>query len=267
MKKTKIAAVAIWTIAAGLGQDTGDRINVPFSDASKPRMLDVETINGSITVRGYSGNEVIVEASGRGPRRVGRPSNVPDGMHQIGPGRSGLDITEENNLIKIRTGFMGGSSDLVIQVPAQTSLKLRTLSGGHLTVEGVSGEVDAQNMNGSVTITNVSGSVLANSMNGKVIVSLDRVTPNKNMSFSSMNGAIDVTLPADIKANVKMRSDNGEVWSDFDIKLGGGAPPVVTDDRRGKHIRVDRTMSGTINGGGPEMSFLTYNGSIVIRKK
>ena len=61
------------------------------------------------------------------------------------------------------------SSDVVLQVPAQTSLKLETINGGAIVVENISGEVDAQNMNGAVTITNVSGSVVANSMNGKVI--------------------------------------------------------------------------------------------------
>jgi hypothetical protein len=90
------------------------------------------------------------------------------------------------------------------------------------------------------------------------------------MSFSTMNGTIDVTLPADIKANLKMKSDNGEIWSDFDIKLTGSAQPQV-DDQRGKggryRVRLDKTVYGTINGGGPELQFVTYNGSILIHKK
>ena len=34
-----------------------------------------------------------------------------------------------------------------------------------------------------------------------------------------MNGEIDVTLPADIKANLKMKVDNGDMYTDFDVKL------------------------------------------------
>jgi len=265
----------IWILGAALGtlipmgwaQDTGDKITVPFRDASKPRMVNVDVFNGSITVRAYNGNDAIVEATGRAARR--RSSNIPEGMHQIGAGGSGLDITEDNNVINIRAGVMG-SSNVTIQVPAQTSLKLRTLNGGKILVEGISGEIDAQNMNGEVTINNVSGSVLANSMNGRVTVSLDKVTPNKTMSFSSMNGTIDVTLPADTKANMKMKTDNGEVYSDFDINLTGQGSLKVDDQRsRGGryHVRQDKTMLGTINGGGPEMSFVTYNGNILIHKK
>jgi len=253
---------ALGTLA--FAQDTGDRINVPFRDASKPRVVNAEVFNGTLTVRGYSGTDAIVEATGHGRRS--RPRDVPDGMHQIGPNRSGLEISEENNVVNIRAGVLN-SADLVIQVPTQTSLKLHSINGGKITVEGVSGEIDAQNLNGSVSITNVSGSVLANSMNGKVIVSLDRVTPNKTMSFSSMNGTVDVTLPADIKANLKMKSDNGDIWSDFDIKLTGSGPAQV-DDRNGRHrVHMDKTMYGTINGGGPELSFVTYNGNIMIHKK
>jgi hypothetical protein len=32
-------------------------------------------------------------------------------------------------------------------------------------------------------------------------------------------------------------------------------------------VRIDRAMYGAINGGGPEMQFVTYNGNILIHKK
>ena len=97
------------------------------------------------------------------------------------------------------------SADVTMQVPAQTSLRLKTLNGGKIMVEDISGEIEAENTNGAVIITDVSGSVVANSTNGKVTVSLNKVTPNKNMSFSTLNGTVDVTLPADVKANLRMR--------------------------------------------------------------
>jgi DUF4097 and DUF4098 domain-containing protein YvlB len=126
-------------------------------------------------------------------------------------------------------------------------------------------------MNGAVTVTNASGSVIANSMNGKINVALNRVTPGKSMSFSTMNGTIDVTLPADVKANLKLKTDNGEIYTDFDVKLDGTShPPVVEDQRKsgGRYrVKVDKAMYGSINGGGPEMQFVTYNGNILIHKK
>src|ERR1019366_6651342 len=109
---------------------------------------------------------------------------------------------------------------------------------------------------------NVSGSVLANAMNGAMKVTMDSVDPNKPLSFSSMNGTIDVTLPADFKANVKLRTDYGEIYSDFDFKLGGGAITQKNDTADAKFkVKMDRTITGTINGGGTEATFKTYNGT------
>ena len=42
---------------------------------------------------------------------------------------------------------------------------------------------------------------------------------DKAMAFTSFNGPVDVTLPATIKANLKMRSDQGEIFTDFDVQL------------------------------------------------
>jgi hypothetical protein len=266
-----IGGAALGTLLGlqAMAQDNGSRVVVPFGDASKPRTLIVKLIQGGITVRGYEGKDAIVESNSRsGNNRHNRPSNVPEGMHQISGG-GGMDITEDNNIITVHGG-MTRTEDLTIQVPTQTSVKLETLNGGAIVVENISGEVDAQNMNGAVTVTNVSGSVVANSMNGKVTVSLNKVTPNKTMSFSTMNGPIDVTLPADVKANLKMKTDNGDIWTDFDVKLDGSHPPTVEDNRKGGgsyHVKVDKAMFGSINGGGPEMQFVTYNGNIVIHKK
>jgi len=272
MKKT-IMTKSVWILGAALGtlvcgQDTSDRVTVPFSDASKPRVMNVTLINGGMTIRGYDGKDAIIE--GRGGRETRhRPSGVPDGMHQIVGNSYGLDVTEDSNTITVKGGITR-SADLTIQVPMQTSLKVRTMNGGSIVIENVAGEIDAQNMNGPVTITNAAGSVLANSMNGKINVSLTRVTPNKTMSFSTMNGTIDVTLPADVKANLKMKTDNGEIYTDFEVKLDASHPPTVEDNRKdgGRyHVKLDKAMYGSINGGGPEMQFVTYNGNILIHKK
>ena len=78
------------------------------------------------------------------------------------------------------------------------------------------------------------------------------------MAFSSLNGDIDVTFPADLKANVSLRTDNGEVYSDFDVKVQPTAPQQTVEDNRGKggkyRVKIDKNVRGTINGGGQESS-------------
>jgi len=274
MKRLLVFGVAAALLApAALPQDS-QRVSVPFSDASRPKKLVVDTTFGSVTVRGYSGQEVTIETSARagirGPRT--KEAEPPPGMRRIGGTSSAVDISEENNTVRVSSGRSPFSqADVVIQVPTQTSVNVNARLGNSITIENISGEIEANNMNGQVTITNVSGSVVAHSMNGKILASLTSVTPDKAMSFSTMNGEIDVTLPASTKANLKLKTDHGDIFTDFDVKLDSTTkPPEVQDNRaRGGRYRVrfDRWTSGTINGGGPEMQFTTFNGNILIHKK
>jgi hypothetical protein len=62
---------------------------------------------------------------------------------------------------------------------------------------------------------------------------------------------------------------NGEIFSDFDISLRTNAIRPLSEEsnkKKAKYIKSDRTMRGTINGGGPEMQFKTFSGNIFIRK-
>jgi hypothetical protein len=52
------------------------------------------------------------------------------------------------------------------------------------------------------------------------------------------------------------------------MKLSSGQPQTTSGGAEGKfRVQFDRTMYGTINGGGVEASFNTLNGKILIRKK
>jgi hypothetical protein len=260
-------------LAAGfvLSQEApADKVTVTFTDPSRPGTLKASLLEGSINIKGYQGKEVIIEANAR-ERGSHRGGERADGMKRLQSPGAGLTVEEENNVMNISVGAMGRGVNLSIQVPTRTSLKLSTVNDGDITVERVQGEIEVNNVNGKVTLTNISGSVIAHALNENVVAVFDAVTPGKTMSFSSLNGNIDVTFPQDVKANVVMKSDQGEIYSDFDIRMDpSGRPPVVKDSRKegGKYrIRLEKALYGTINGGGPEMQFKNFNGDIYIRKK
>jgi hypothetical protein len=274
-RNSALLGLPLMLCALALAQDTNsERVVVPARNTTHPRKVDVSLMGGSITVKGYAGKEVIVEsrADSRRPERERErdTDKAAAGMHRLDLPARGLSVEEENNVVTVRMQ-RAQHGELVISVPPDTSLTLRTMQG-EIAVEGVKGELDVSSQNGKITLTNVSGSVLANTMNGTMRATMDSVDPNKPLSFSSMNGTIDVTLPADFKANVKLRTDHGEIYSDFDFKLGGGgAITQKNESGDGKFkVTMDRTISGTINGGGPgatEATFKTYNGTIYLRKK
>lgn len=251
--------------ALACAQDTaGDRIVVPARNTSHPRVVNAHVLNGGITVKAYSGKEVIVESGAAASRRT---AATVSGMRRIDPVERGLEVVEEDNVITVRNRLNGGAH-LVITVPTDTSLNLKS-NNGSLSVEGVHGEIEANSLNGSITLANISGTVTAHSLNAALKITMDRVDQGKPLSFSTLNGAIDVTLPADVKANLTIKTDHGSVYSDFDITLGGTrAITEKNDTPDGKfRVRIDRTIRGTINGGGVEMIFNTFNGRVTIGKK
>jgi DUF4097 and DUF4098 domain-containing protein YvlB len=263
------AAVGASFSAAGAhaqSQPGVDRLTVTLTDPSHPALVKAGLIAGGITVKAYDGKEIIVEARARN-----RESTTSEGNpKRINIATTGLSVEEENNQVHINCESHVRPIDLTITVPAHTSLHLNAINDGDIVVTGVDGELDINDVNGAVTLNNISGSAVAHALNGRVLVTFNKVNPQKPMAFSSLNGDIDVTFPADLKANVSLRSDRGDVFSDFDVQLrAASAQPVVEDSRKdgGKyHVKIDKTVRGTINGGGPELQFTNFNGQIYIRK-
>ena len=268
----RVCAAAVVLIGAGLATSAGaqqDEQVVPFSDPSRPGKVEVSLINsGAITVRGENRRDVAVVMRSGAPGRPVRPEPAaPPGLRRLTQ-TPGFEITEERNEIKIEsTSMRGGVGSLEIRVPLRTNLELGSVNGGTITVENVEGELEIENVNGAVVLTNVAGSVVANSQNGGVTATLSRVMADKPMAFSSFNGKVDVTLPPSIKANLRMRSDNGDILTDFDVQLRqGGDKPSTTRRGPGTHIEVNRAIYGSVNGGGPEIELRSFNGTIYLRK-
>jgi hypothetical protein len=247
-------------------ENSGERVVIPARNSSRPRKVTVRANNGPITVKAYAGNEVIVETGDSGDSR-GRNRPTPPGMHRIDVPPRGLSVEEQDNQITINRSPMGHGR-LTITVPQATSLDLHSLHG-EINVDGVHGEIVVDSLNSQVTLNNISGNVLAHSLNGMIKATMDRTDPAKPLSFISLNGTIDVTFPADFKANVKASTHNGAIFTDFEFRLGSSSITRSNDTSEGKYkVKIDSEgITGTINGGGPEATFKSHNGSIYIRKK
>ena len=253
---------------AGAQDTSGDRVVVPARDNSHPRLIKANLSNGGITVKTHASNDVIVETGDH--QREARQERTVDGLRRLNlPGR-GLGVEEENNVITVRLSGDAHNTSLILTVPVATSLQLVS-SNGAIDVDGLQGDLVLTSHNGAINATNISGTMLADTHNGAIKVTFNRVDPAKPLAFTSYNGPIDVTLPADFKANLKLRASQGEVYTDFDVKLAPVAGEATTETNRGRgtmyRLRSNPIISGTINGGGSEATFTTYNGKILIRKK
>jgi hypothetical protein len=266
-----VCAALMGLLSAGVAgtaraQQSDEQI-VPFSDPSRPGKVEAQLLHGSIIVRGENRRDVAVVMRGGAPVRERNDRPVPPGMRRLTQ-TAGFEISEERNEIKIEaSSFRPSNASLEIRVPLRTNLELGSINGQTITVENVEGEIEIESLNGSVTLTNVAGSVLANTQNGPITVTLSRVMADKPMAFTSFNGKVDVTLPASIKANLKMRSDNGDIFTDFDVQLQQAPAARSSRGRDGRtRIEVNRSIYGSVNGGGPEIELRSFNGTIYLRK-
>lgn len=261
------AATLVWCCSLQ-AQSAPDRVVVPLTDSARPVQLEAGLVTGSITVKAHTGQNVVVEAR---VRRGGEEAPAESGKKRVVfiPS-TGLTVEEENNVVRVGADSVQRPVDLTISVPARTSVNLRTVNNGDISVSGINGEIDVDNVNGNVTLTDVSGYAVAHALNGQLKANFKTIDATKPMAFSSLNGNIEVTFPADLKANISLTTEQGEVYSDFDVQLQARSPQPIVEDSRNKggkfRVRIDKTIRGTINGGGQEIRFENFNGSIYIRR-
>jgi hypothetical protein len=253
--------------AAAQQQPSADQVTVPLSDPSRPGLIDISLVSGSITVRGTNRQDVLVTARPEADRPSRRYDANATGMRRI-PQTAGFRITEDANRVKVSSDSPNRSITFEIETPSRANLKLSTVNGGDIVVENIEGELTVSNTNGGITLTNVAGTVNAGTTNGAVRASMTRVAADKDMAFTSLNGTVDVTLPPTTKANLRMRSDYGDVYSDFEVQLAPSAPMVQENRSSNGRYRISRNRAvvGAINGGGPEFELRTFNSNVYVRK-
>ena len=262
MKMIKLIGLIMVLAGTAFGQET---LTVPLTSPDKIGSLYVNVHTGTIKVTGYSGKEVVIIVNSE-QKEVS--SQTKNGLRKIPNNSLGLTAREENNYVKVSTSNNNKSIDLEIKVPTNFNLKLSGHNDGGVTVENVSGDMEVSHHNGDITLTNIAGSAVVDSHNGEIKVSFTSLTPNTPMAFTTFNGDVDVTFPANLKATAKMRSDRGDLLTDFDMDVAKNQPKSTSDREDGVYkVKMDEWVIGAIGGGGPEMLFKTYNGDVIIRKK
>lgn len=285
--------------ATAFAGDEDSQATIQFSDPSKPGLLKIDLMMADIHVVGADTKEISIRADT--PLDDGHPRK--DGLRSIGGG-SAYRVTESGNVVSIDAGDMygmggHGMATFQITVPRSTSVVLKVLHGGDTEVRGVSGDVEVTNQNGDLRLVDVSGGVAADTMNGEIKAVFTKLTEGKTYAFASMNGEIDLRVPAAAKATVRFRAQIGEILTDFDEKQlvtrsdntvvvetpeaveapeAPPAPEPLPGRRTPKPPKAPKVprlpfpsfggqvVSGTLNGGGPELIATTMRGTITLRK-
>lgn len=260
------------TAAVTRGQ-TSSEFTVPLTDPAKRAAIKAHINFGSITVKGTGRKDVLVKyvsvADDEHDEGDREHSDSRAGLKRVGGGGIDLEVTENNNQVNIQSNSWQHRINLEIEIPTHADLQLHTYNGGDLMVTNVQGELALTNFNGEVTALNIAGSVVASTYNGEIKVSFDKVTPDTPMSFSTFNGDIDLTFPSTTKATLKMKTEQGELFTGFeDVNMISSGPVQKKDTKAGVYkVVVDDWKRAEINGGGAEITMKNYNGDILVRKK
>ena len=248
-----------------------NEFTVPLSDPAKRGKLKVHLNYGSITVKGTARRDILVRYASAQEEDENRRNDEDEsrsGLKRIGGGGMELEVTENNNQVNVKSNSWNHRINLEIEIPSGMDLNLHTYNGGDLMVTNVQGELVLSNYNGEITALNISGSAVASTYNGEIRLTFDKVTENTPMSYSTYNGDIDLTFPSAFKATLKMKTEQGEILTGFDVKLTSSGPVQMKDTSGGvTKIIVDDWKRAEVNGGGAEVTIKNYNGDILIRKK
>ena len=178
-----------------------------------------------------------------------------------------IEVGEEDHRVTVRQQPLRQgsfrSAHLEITTPRTTSLSLRINRGGDIWVRDVRGLVEVTNLNGSVELTGVTGAAAVNASNGAIAAGFDALAPDRDMIFTSLNGSIELCLPADTSRRVHLTTAGDPIRSDF---------PVARDEEvavvgPGGSRSADRSeVRGRIGMGGAWLRASTLNGEIHLER-
>jgi len=268
MKKLmiQIFAIILLPLMVTAQEDNVELFSVPLSSPGNAGKLIVEQLAGSIDVIAYEGSEVVVKASFGNKKEHYKDKDEKEGLKRIQNSSMKISAEEKNNVVQIINEQWNKTTNLEIKVPSNFALKLGTVNQGNITINGIKGEMEVSNVNGEITFENVSGSASADTVNGDIKANFLSVTSGASMAFSSLNGDLEVTCPSSTKADLILKSEMGDIFTDFEMEVDNQKPIVDKSTSGGSYkVKIEQWVNGSINGGGPEILFKTFNGDIIIR--
>jgi len=239
-------------------EGTGDRVEFRAerrSRRSSEVSFEVENRGDGVTMCSvWRGRNACDNTSRRGwDWDEGPPSTrltvlLPKGVRlYANTGNGDVTVDKASNDVDVRTG----NGDVRILM---TAGRVDVSTGnGELEIDGATGPVNANTGNGRVTVFTSSGPVSARTGNGEIDVRMKTLVGNSDMTFSTGNGAVRVTLPGSFAGEIDASTGHGDFSSDFEIKVLGRLNP--------RHIR------GTIGDNGTRrIRMSTGNGRLELRK-
>ena len=243
--------VAAMLMSGAVLADVREEVTFNYTLESGGR-LSLENVNGSITIEGGDGNEVVVTAYKKADNqealdeieinidatssRISIDTDLPESRGWWGGGNSGASVSYE------------------LSVPSNIDLDSVSSVNGGIDISGVFGTVKAQTVNGSIDVEDASGDAKLETVNGGIDARFASVTGDQRINCDTVNGKINLTLPANADASVSVETVNGSInGSDFGLKVDKGF--------------VGKSLDGDVGSGSARITANTVNGGVKIRSR
>ena len=268
--------LAIATLAALPGFAQLDDRSTERKTYSGVRELVLDNVSGFIEVTAGTGAEVEVEVT-----RSFRARS--EDRLAIARKELKLEIRQEGGLLQYMVdgpfrchcsdnsiNFNGRqlydfSYDFKVKVPRAIALELRAVNNSHIKVQGTAGDFKINNVNGPIEMTEIEGKGSVHTVNGGVKVTFAR-NPTGPVSFKSVNGKLDVAFRSGLNADLKMKTFNGGMYTDFDAT--SLPQQSLTERVNGRFVyKRDRAALVRVGSGGPELNFETLNGDVLVKNR
>ncbi len=287
----KIVTLILCLPAFANAQTFTDKITkeLRFEKASVNNTLVLANINGSMSVQGYDGDKILIEAE----RTIKAKTDA-----RLEQGKKEMQLMQIDKLDTLIVYVGGGCNhfgyrtnrkhnngwsyhwdcdngdcnppydyifNFSVKVPRGINVEVSTVNEGNVTVENINGAVKANNINGAIRLTSIGGPADACTINGDVDIDYLR-NPNKDCKYYSLNGDINALFVKGLAANMSFKSFNGDLYTNV-LKLEG-LPAVIekNESKDGLKLKVssNRFKIGT---GGALQDFETFNGDVIVKEK
>ncbi|HZZ56770.1 MAG TPA: DUF4097 family beta strand repeat-containing protein [Opitutaceae bacterium] len=211
-KPLSVLLLACLAAAAAFADDAIQTNTFQFADPAKPGTVRITLLHGSVRVHGTDAADVVVRSNVKLAAE-----HRADGLRVIGAA-SGLQVHQHDNVIVLEAGMEHhGDASFDIDLPRRSSVAVTTYTG-RIQMSHIGGDVDVHSMSGSINLEHMSGGASVEANNGRVHADYDALTPGHPLSLSSLNGEVVLELPADAKANLQLRTQNGTILTDYSEK-------------------------------------------------
>jgi DUF4097 and DUF4098 domain-containing protein YvlB len=231
-----------------------------FRHTPKGNKLKILTNSGSFTIEGHSGKEIVLSGpSSKAPEEAEGLKLITGGAYDNTG--TGLNIDETDGAVVIKNVARSGNFRVLVPEKMNLIIGAKTYNCGKITVSNFKAELEIKSEYGSIYLDNVTGPVVCNATYGKVKANFDQVNQSKPISIVATYSNVDVSLPESTKADVKLESSYGNIYSDITLVQERSSESDDWGQWGGK------TINGKMNGGGVEIYLKSPYSNIYLRKK